>query len=89
MANKRILKRAINSICEELFVEAVAATLYGNDVHEDNADALLTSILKMQSHYISRVSHPEPGIPANKYFKDLRSQFSSEAGEIIDQINNL
>jgi len=89
MANKRTLKHAINLICEELFSEAVAASLYGNERHQDNAEALLFSIIKLQNEYISRVSHVEPGLKAKFYFKDLREKFNAEVGDIIDQINNL
>ena len=89
MANKKSLKRAINLITEELFAEAVAASLYGNDPNRDNADALLQSIIRLQSDYISRISHVEPGIMPKKYFKILRISFTKEADEIIDQINNL
>ena len=87
MANKRSLKRSITLICEELFTECVAASLYGHD--RDGADALVFSIFKMQDDFMSRISHPEPGMPAKKYFKDLREKFASEASEIIDQTNNL
>lgn len=87
MANKRLLKRSITLICEELFAECVAASLYGHN--RDGADALIFSIVKMQDDFLSRISHPEPGMPATKYFKDLREKFASEASEIIDQINNL
>ena len=89
MANKRSLKRSINIICEELLIECVAASLYGNEKHQDNAEALLQSILKMQADYACRVSHPEPGMPARQYFKALRESFSAQVGEVIDQIHNL
>ena len=89
MANKRTLKHAINLICEELFVNAIAASLYGNDPHQDNADSILQSIIRLQANYISRISHVEPGMDPQKYFKQLRSNFTTEADEIIDQINNL
>ena len=89
MANKRTLKNAINVICEELFTETVAASLYGNNVHKDNIEALLFSIIRLQSNFIRRISHPEPGMPAKKYYDDLREKFSGQASEIIDQINNL
>jgi len=89
MANKRSLKHAINLICEELFAEAVAASLYGNDKNKENADALLCSIIRLQNDSISRISHVEPGIKPKLYFKDLREKFASEAGEIADHINNL
>ncbi len=89
MANKRTLKKAINVICEELFTEAVAASVYGNDSKHGNSEAMLFSIVKMQANFISRVSHPEPGMKAKRYYKDLREKFSSEVSEIADHINNL
>ncbi len=91
MANKRSLKRGINSICDVLLTECVAASLYGAaaHAHKDNANALLFSILRMQTDFICRVSHPEPGMPAKTYYKDLREKFSMQVGEIVDQINYL
>ena len=89
MANKGSLKKAINQLCEELFSEAVAASLYGNEYHKENADALLVTVIKTQRHYISRVSHPEPGIGTQSYYKDLREKFAAQASEIADQISNL
>lgn len=89
MANKRSLKKAINAICEELFAECVAASLYGAENHEDNANALLHSIIRMQSDFICRVSHPEPGMTPSNYFKDLREKFAAQVSEIIDHINTL
>ncbi len=89
MANKRSLKKAINAICEELFAECVAASLYGAEDHEENANALLHSIIRMQSDFICRVSHPEPGMTPSNYFKDLREKFAAQVSEIIDHINTL
>lgn len=88
MANKRTLKRAINSICEELLVECVAASLYGNDGHKGN-DALLFTIIRMQTDFTNRVSHPEPGMEPRMYYKRLREDFSAQVSDIIDQINTL
>ena len=87
MANKRSLKRSITLICEELLAECVAVSLYGQN--RDNAEALIFSTLKMQDDFIRRISHPEPGMPAKVYFKDLREKFAAQASEIIDQINTL
>ena len=89
MANKRSLKKAINQICEELFTEGVAASLYGNEVSKENTEALLVAVVKTQRNYISRVSHPEPGIKAHAYYKDLREKFAAQVSEIVDQINNM
>lgn len=86
MANKRKLKRNINLFCEELFAECMAASLYGHD--HDGAEALIYSTIKMQSDFICRISHPEPGMPAKVYYKKLKEDFVAQASEIIDQINN-
>ncbi|MBQ9668940.1 MAG: hypothetical protein IJV45_09420 [Prevotella sp.] len=88
MANKRSLKRAINAISEELFVECVAASLYSPESHQDDAEALLTSIIKMQADFTTRVSHAEPGMKPKLYYKDLREKFTAQVSDIVDQINN-
>lgn len=87
MANKRTLKKSINLICEELFAESIAASLYGPQANSINVDECLFTILKMQDHYIRRVSHPEPGISAKAYYRDLWEKFQEEVCELIDQIN--
>jgi len=88
MANKRALKQAINAICEELFVECVAASLYSPENHKDDAVALLASIIKTQAEFTTRVSHPEPGMKPKLYYKDLREKFMAHVSDIVDQINN-
>ena len=89
MANKRTLKHAIKLICGELFAECVATSLYGPTDIEDNYEALLFSIIKMQDNYIRRVSHPEPGLAAKTYYKDLKEKFNAEVEDIVNQINSL
>ena len=86
MANKKHLKQRINLICEELFAECVAASLYGQN--RDSAEALIYTTVKMRNNYIRRVSHPEPGMPAKAYYKDLREKFTAQASELLDQLNN-
>ena len=88
MASKRTLKKKINLICEELFAEGVALSLYGPEAQKDNGQAILFSIVKIHNNYISRISHPEPGMKAKDYFKDLWEKYSAEIGEILDQINS-
>ena len=88
MANKRNLKQRVNEICGELFAEAVAASLYGSNEQQGTAEALLFSIIKLEGDYTSRISHPEPGMPAKKYYRDLIEKFYAEVNDIIDQINN-
>lgn len=88
MANKRNLKKNINYICNDLFSECVATALYGNKKEED-INALLTSVLIMHSDYISRVSHPEPGMEPKVYYNFIKNDFKTHVSEIIDNIANL
>lgn len=89
MAKRRTIKRSINQICEELFAECIAVSLYCVETDKDNVEALLHSIAKLGNNYVCRVSHIEPGMKPGEYFKDLIEKFNCEVNEIIDQINNL
>ena len=86
MAKRRTLKRSITVICTELFAEGVAASL--ENEHPENAEALLSSIIKMERNFICRISHVEPGMEAKTYFKDLIERFNAQVIELVDQINN-
>lgn len=88
MANKRSLKRCINYICGELFAECISVSAYYNS-DKQNADTLLRCIMRLHSDYIMRVSHPEPGMPAKKYYKTLISDFNNSVNEVVDHIKNL
>ena len=69
MANKRDLKRTINYITSELFAETVAASLYNGKPSQEDVDGILSAIVMINGDYISRVSHPEPGIKRGEYYK--------------------
>ena len=87
MMNKRTLKKSINAICDEIFVYFLALSLYDNDRNMENDDALIRSVIMLRANYISRISHPEPGMDVQAYYKDLRDKFTAEAQQIVDQLN--
>lgn len=89
MANKRDLKKMINYICSDVFSECVAASIYSGKKGSEDVKAILSSILIVNDDAIRRVSHPEPGMPKNVYYKDLKDKFNSQIGEIVDQIINI
>ena len=84
MANRRKLKKTINYICSALFSECMAALLYNDSKKQEVADAILTSIIIVQSNYICRISHVE-----RAYFKDLKDKFNIQVEEIADNIANI
>lgn len=87
MMNKRSLKKSINAVSDQLFANAVAVSLYGNNRNAENDEALIQSILNMREDYVSRISHPEPGMKKQDYYRDLREKFISQAQELADQIS--
>lgn len=89
MANKRNLKRNINYVCNELFSEAVAASMYSSKTTEEDVNALLASILVIHNDYVRRVSHQEPGLAPKLFYKDLVNSFNKQVSEIVDQVVNL
>ena len=89
MANKKDLKRTINYITSELFAETVAASLYNGTPTQEDVDGILSSIVMINNDFISRVSHPEPGVKASTYYKDLIVDFNKQVSEVVDQISNL
>ena len=89
MANKRQLKRTINYITSELFAEAMATVIYSGKANKEDSDNILVSIILMRDDFISRVSHPEPGMASKKYYKALVKNFNNAMSETIDNISNL
>jgi hypothetical protein len=87
MMNKRSLKKAINVVSDQLFANAVAVSLYGNNRNAENDEALIKSIINMRNDFVSRISHPEPGMKKQEFYKDLRDKFISQAQELADQIS--
>lgn len=85
--NKRSLKKAINAVSDQLFANAVAVSLYGNDRNAENDEVLINSIISMREDFVSRISHPEPGMKKQAYYKDLQEKFIKQAQELADQIS--
>lgn len=89
MPNRKDLKKSINSICSDVFAECVAMSLYHGNTDEANVDALLSSILAIRADFISRISHPEPGMKKKDYYDHLAKAFTEQISEVIDQICNM
>ena len=89
MANKRDLKRTINYITSEHFAETVAASLYNGNPTKEEVDSILASVVMIHNDFISRVSHPEPGVKAGTFYKKMITDFNKQVSEVVDQIANL
>ncbi|MBR5893419.1 MAG: hypothetical protein IKZ37_07280 [Bacteroidaceae bacterium] len=88
MASRKNLKKVITYVADQLATQAFFAS------YESKADAaewvdVFNSIFALNKEYVERVSHPEPGLPARKYYDTLCMSFNEEAKVILDSINRL
>ena len=88
MASRRELKKNVNYIAGELFMECLVNSLYVPGADKTKADELMGRILSVQDEFISRISHTEPG-NVKGFYKKFREDFNKEVDAIIDAIGNL
>lgn len=86
MANKRQLKKTINMVVGDLLVECVVTKHINQKARQEDVDNVMVSVLRLQDDFICRVSHPEPGMPAKKFFKNLRTELAQRTEEITNQL---
>ena len=67
----------------------MAAAIYGNLENKESADNLLSTIIITRNEFVSRISHPEPGMKASKYYRALINDFNQSTLDIVDKIGNL
>ena len=85
MAKRRTLKKNINYICSELFVECVALTHYKVDIKQEDVDNVMTRILLMHDEFVSRISHTEPG-NVKGFYKKLNEDLNKEIKVVADEL---
>ena len=88
MASRRTLKKNVNYIASELFMECLVNSLYVPGVDKQKADELMSAVLDMQNEFLSRISHTEPG-NVKGYYKKFNEDFNAKVNEIIDALGKL
>ena len=81
MANKRNLKKGINYVVSELFLECIVLKQI-KKADATKADEILADILCLQNEFLARAGHPEPGC-VKKYYRKLNEDFGNEVANII------
>ena len=81
MANKRNLKKGINYVASDLFLECIVLKQI-KKADDSKADEILADILNLQNEFLARAGHPEPGC-VKKYYRKLSEDFTNEVGLII------
>lgn len=88
MASRRNLKKNVNYIAGELFSECLVNSMFVPGTDKAKADELMNEILLMQTDFVSRISHTEPG-NVKGFYKKFHVDFNAKVNEIIDAIAKL
>ena len=88
MAKRRELKKNVNYIAGELFSECLINSKFIPGTDKKKADELMNEILLMQTDFVSRISHTEPG-NVKGFYKKFHVDFNAKVNEIIDAIAKL
>ncbi|WP_455587479.1 hypothetical protein [Bacteroides sp.] len=88
MASRRELKKSVNYISGELFSECLINSMFVPGTDKAKAEEIMNEILRMQTEFISRISHTEPG-NVKGFYKKFRADFNVKVNEIIDAIAKL
>ncbi|MBC8595018.1 hypothetical protein H8744_17555 [Oscillospiraceae bacterium N12] len=88
MASRRNLKKNVNYIAGELFSECLVNSMFVPGTDKVKADELMNEILLMQTDFVSRISHTEPG-NVKGFYKKFHVDFNAKVNEIIDAIAKL
>lgn len=89
MANKRDLKRVIHYTCSDLIIISADHALKGNRAEmSDDLRETIASILRLHHDFITRVSHPEPGMKVKNYYQALVKDFAEKVEEFLETITS-
>ena len=92
MANKRILKKSINSIVDELFMECLFYCLYLPKEHSEQIEKVMTKIAVMQNEFINRANNvggKDNSKIVKRYYSKLKEDFLNSIHEITEDMDNL
>jgi hypothetical protein len=81
MANKRDLKKGINYVASELFLECIVLKQI-KKADATKVDEILADILYLQNEFLARAGHPEPGC-VKAYYRKLNEDFGNEVENIF------
>ncbi|MCD8194184.1 MAG: hypothetical protein LUD74_06530 [Tannerellaceae bacterium] len=92
MANKRVLKKTITYLTEDLFTEALVCKLYVTGIHQEKLEQVMTRILNMQGEFIKRANRPDGKdnkTLVKEYYSKLKVDLRTEFDSIVQELEYL
>lgn len=84
MANKRQIKKIVNSVIIDIVEESYSAQLF-NEGKAEASNKLIDAAANLQDDLLSRISQAK----SKADFKTIYADFESKTDELYDQVNKL
>jgi hypothetical protein len=86
MASRRRLKKYVNYISGELFLEGFIRYWKMPAGEDKGADEFLSEVMMLQSEFISRISHTEAG-NVKGYYRKFHEDFRARVTAMEEKLN--
>ncbi|MBO7467590.1 MAG: hypothetical protein J6T94_07930 [Bacteroidaceae bacterium] len=87
MASRKNLKKTVNYIVDELCTECLF-TEFAKKADKEKVDEILMDIMSLQSEFLARCSHTEPG-NVKGFYKKFYDDFNAQTDAILAKIKAL
>ena len=88
MTSRRLLKKRVNNITEELFTGCMIYGVYQVQENKEKVEELMNDIIETRDSFVSRINHTEPG-NTKAFYKKFHADFNAKIKETIDAIGQL
>ncbi|MCQ2109944.1 MAG: hypothetical protein MJY79_00420 [Bacteroidaceae bacterium] len=88
MASRRTLKKTIDYVVGDILTECIVCYNYIPGVDAEKVLAVMNEVTRIDSEFIKRISHTEPG-QAKMYYRELRKEFGEKISAAIEKMADM
>lgn len=88
MASRRNLKKDVSYIIGDLFTECLVYKELVPGTDKAAADDLMMDLLEMDTEFITRISHTQPG-ESKQYYRTYLKDFNEAVSNVAAKLNSL
>lgn len=88
MASRRNLKKDVSYVIGDIFTECLIYKELVPGTDKSAADDLMVDLLKMDTEFITRISHTQPG-EAKQYYRAYYKDFNEALQAVVAKLNSL
>lgn len=92
MANKRVLKKEINYVIDELITDCIVCDAFISGKECKSVDKLIGDLFSIKADFLARVNKADgkdnPKLVKN-YYKSIVADFDKKIGEVLAELDKL